>query len=364
MSATFRAVARRGRRWLPVIGLADLGGTLGALTLPLVLGAAIDAMVTGGDARPWVLAAVGLAVLGVTCDLLDVWAGTMTVADAAAWLRERLVRHVLAVGPRGAARFDVGDLVSRVSGNAVDAAQAGPTLVTVVTAALPSLGSLVLLGLLHPWLAVAFVAGVALVALVLRAFAVHTTRAMAAYQRAQGRIAARLAESLAGARTIAAAGTVERERERVLEPLPTLHEQGRRTWLLLSRSGSQAAVVGPAVLVAVLATGGLLVTAGRISPGELFAAGQYAALGAGLGGLTGVFGRLARARAGGGRADEVLAVEPVRHGTRELPADGDGTLELRGVRVVEDGVRLLDDVTLVVPGGTVAAVVGPSGAGK
>ena len=76
-----------------------------------------------------------------------------------------------------------------------------------------------------------------------------------------------------------------------------------RSWRVLSGSAAQAAVVGPLVLVAVLGTGGLGLAAGRLTPGELFAAGQYAMLGAGLGGLTSVFGQLARAtgRRGAGR---------------------------------------------------------------
>jgi ATP-binding cassette subfamily B protein len=125
----------------------------------------------------------------------------------------------------------------------------------------------------------------------------------------------------------------------------------------------EAGLAGPLVLVAVLATGGLLLVNGRISAGELFAASQYAVIGAGLGGLTGVFGQLARARAGTRRAVEVFAAEPVGYGRRDLP-DGPGRLELRGVTVRAGDTVLLDDVDLVLPGGAAVAVVGPSGAGK
>jgi ATP-binding cassette, subfamily B, bacterial len=374
--STFRATARQAGGWLPLLGAADLLGVGATLALPMVLGRAVDATVTGRDAGPWVATATALVTLSVLCDLAEAYGGTACVAGTTAWLRERLVRHVLTVGPPAVRRFDPGDLVSRVSGNATAAAQAGPSVVAVLTAALPPAGSLVLLAWLHPWLAVAFVAGLALVAMVLRAFTQRTTAAVSSYQQVQGRMAARLAESMAGARTIAAAGTLERERERVLRPLPDLRAEGMRTWAVLARSGGQAAVVGPLVLVAVLAAAGLLLTEGRISAGELFAAGQYAAIGAGLGGLTGVFGRLARARAGASRADEVLAVPPPVRGHRTLPADGTGRLELRGVTVHRDPdpdtaadgpaarPALLDGVDLVVPGGTTVAVVGHSGAGK
>jgi len=123
--------------------------------------------------------------------------------------------------------------------------------------------------------------------------------------------------------------------------LPDLSRQGLRIWQILSRTGAQAAVVGPLALVAVLATAGLALGQGRITVGEFFAASQYAALGAGVGGLTGVLGRLARARAGARRAGEVLALTSIAYGSRPLP-DGPGRLEFRGVIVREGSAVLLD----------------------
>jgi ATP-binding cassette, subfamily B, bacterial len=359
----FTSIARHAGGWLPVIGAASLFGTLGALALPIVLGRAVDSIVAGVDSELWLVLAIGLILLGVVADLVDVFAGTACVAGTTAWLRERLVRHILGAGDAGRRGLDTGDLVSRVSGNAAEAAQAGPSLVTVGSALLPPVGSLLLLAYLDMWLAVAFLAGLVLVGIVLRAFTRRTAEVVTAYLATQGRIAARLGESLSGARTIAAAGTLERERRRVLGPLSQLHEQGMRSWRVLASSAAQGAVVGPLVLVAVLGTGGIALHHGRITPGELFAAAQYAMIGAGLGGLTGVFGRLARARAGVSRAGEVLDIAPFAHGDAPLPP-GPGRLELRGVTVRAGAMELLSGVDLEVPGGAAVAVVGHSGAGK
>jgi ATP-binding cassette subfamily B protein len=360
---SFGVVARRGGGWLPLIGVAAVASTVGTLALPAVLGRAVDEIVAGQAAGRWVALAAGLVALGVGCDLVEAFAGTACVAGTTAWLRNELVRHVLAIGPEGARRFDTGDLVSRVSANAVDAAAAGPSAVTVGTALLPPIGSLALLAYIDRWVAAAFLAGLTLVALVLRGFTRRTTAVVTGYQQTQGRIATRLTESLAGVRTIAAAGTAAAEERRILAALPELHAAGRRTWQVMSRSAAQAAVVGPLVLVAVLAAGGLELAAGRISPGELFAASRYAVLGAGLGSLTGLFGQLARARAGVRRSAEVLTVDPVGYGSRELPA-GPGRLEFRGVTARAGEATLLDGVDLIVPGGAAVAVVGRSGAGK
>jgi ATP-binding cassette subfamily B protein len=361
--ATVGAVARRGGWRLPALGAATLAGSLGSLALPAVLGGAVDALVLGGDATRWLVLAAGLIAGMLCCDLVEAYTETYCVADTAAWLRNRLVRQVLAVGPQPAGRFDTGDLVSRVSSHAVDAARAGTSTVTVVASALPPAGCLVLLAVIDLWVAAAFLAGVGLVSLVLRAFTRRTAAVATGYQRAQGRLAARLAESMAGARTIAAAGTLVPERRRVLAPLPDLRDHGVQTWRVLSRTTAQAAVVGPVVLVAVLAVGGLALVDGRISPGELFAASRYAVLGAGLGALTGVLGELGRARAGVRRAAEVLDTPPMTYGDRPLPA-GPGRLELRAVTVQDGDAVLLDRVDLALPGGSAVAVVGRSGAGK
>ncbi|MFD0633545.1 ATP-binding cassette domain-containing protein [Catenulispora yoronensis] len=204
----------------------------------------------------------------------------------------------------------------------------------------------------------AFLAGTAGVAFVLRTFTRDTSRVLRSYLAAQGRIVGRLIESLGGIRTIAAAGTAAAERERVLADLPELAAAGRATWRVLARSTFLGAVLGPATLAAVLAVGGLELARGRLTPGELFAAGRYASIGTGLGGLTSVFAAVARSRAGAARAGELLDFAAADYGHRVLPP-GEGRLELRAV---SSGV--LRDVNLTLPGGGVVAVVGPSGAGK
>ncbi|MFC5728526.1 MULTISPECIES: ABC transporter ATP-binding protein [Nocardioides] len=363
MSPTFRGVVRQGRGWVPLIGVAALLGSLATLALPTVLGRAVDSIVAGGASDHWFVAACVLIAVGVLSGLVDSYADAACAAGGTAWLRRRLVGQVLAAGPHGTRGLDTGDLVSRVSGSAVDAGQAAPVSVTAVATVLPPAGSLVLLAVIDPWLAAAFLVGVVGVLVVLAAFSRRTTEISQAYAVTQGRIAALLTESLTGIRTIAAAGTVQRERDRILQPLPELHRQGVRTWQALARSGAQAAVIGPLVLVSVLAAGGLLLSEGRITAGELFAAGQYAILGAGLGSLTGVLGELARARAGSRRADEIAGLEPLRYGALD-PEPGPGRLDLVGVTVDGDDGPLLADVNLSLPGGTTVAVVGSSGAGK
>jgi ATP-binding cassette subfamily B protein len=359
---TFGAVVRRSRRRLTLLGVSALLGTLSLLALPLALANAVDAAVTGGGAGTWTSVAAGLILLGVVCDLVDAYAETACAADAAAWLRGGLVRRMLGI-PHRIREFDPGDLVARTSAGAADASQAGPSLVGAVASVLPPVGGLAMLLWLHWTLAVAFAVGLTLVALVLRLFAKETAAAAMSYQRVQGRMAGRLTEAIAGRRTIAAAGTVEAEVERVLADLPELAEHGRASWRAVSAAGARAAFTGPLATVGVLAVAGFLVGQGRLSAGEVLAAVQYAMLGAGLGSLTGVLGTLARAKAAVTRLAEIHHVPELEYGEREL-TPGEGRLELRSVTVRGEAGPLLEDVSVSVPGGAVAAVVGASGAGK
>jgi ATP-binding cassette subfamily B protein len=73
--------------------------------------------------------------------------------------------------------------------------------------------------------------------------------------------------------------------------------------------------------------------------------------------------RLIRARAATERATEILSEPAPPYGTANLPAGG-GRIDFHGVTVLGDGEPILDGLDLVVPAGTLVAVVGRSGSGK
>ncbi|MFG2138359.1 ABC transporter ATP-binding protein [Streptomyces sp. NPDC048650] len=337
-----------------------------AVALPAVLGHTLDLVLRADPGvADAVLLCAALLTAEVLLDALVALTGGVTTARSTAWLRRRGIDHLLALAPhRATGHFTPGDLVTRLTGNAAEAGTAPTTAANGLAALLTPVGALVALALTDIWPAVVLLAGLPLLTRLLRSFARGSADSVRQYQRVQAEIATRLVEALGGARTIAAAGTEQHERDRVLAPLPELGTQGRRMWEVYGRAVVGSGILVPLLTTAVLAVGGLRLAHGALSVGELLAAARYAALTAGLGGVVGQLNALVRSRAAAGRTAALLALPPAGHGTRPLPADGRGRLELRAVTVTRGGAPVLRGVDLVVPGGTTMAVVGHSGAGK
>jgi ATP-binding cassette subfamily B protein len=361
--ALLRTATRYSGARCVALCLVSTAATGAGLLLPAALGRALDLLLAHAPATRWVLYCAGLVLLLALLDAAQtVLTGTVD-ARSTAWLRRRLTRHVLGVGPRAADRFGSGDLVARIVGNAAEAGTTPAARAALLAALAGPLGGVVALGLIDWRLAAVFLAGAPVLTFLLRAVARDTTESATRYQRAQGRIATALAEAVEGFRTVRAAGTEGRETARVLRPLPGLSEAGHRMWRVQGRAAAQAVAVAPLLQLGVVAVAGVLLTRDLLSVGEVLAASRYAVLATGVGVLVGRLAGLARARAAARRLGEIRAEPATAFGERRLP-DGPGRLELRGVTARRGGRTVLDGVDLVVPGGTTLAVVGRSGAGK
>ena len=352
--------ARPRRTTLALLAVTAGLCAVAELALPMAIGRTVDEVVSQRGPGPWLMWSVLLvAVLVVADPVRDLLAGLDPV-HRTALLRRRLVRHTLSLGARA---DSAGDVVSRVMTAAPDAGQGGVAKVRAVLSTVPVVGAVAALAYLDGWLVAGYLAGAVVITGLLRRHVRDTSGTVLRYQRAQSDIAERLSEALAGSRTIAAAATVPTELRRCLRPLPELSAEGVRTWHVLARSAAQGALAGPLLQLSVVAIGGWLLAHGRLTPGELLAAIQYGALGAGIGGLVAGFSRVARARAGWRRVTETLSRPAPRHGSRRLPP-GPGTLVFHDVTARVAGEPVLQHVNLTLPGGRPIAVVGRSGSGK
>lgn len=357
------SVARHGGPWVGALVLTSLVIAAAELALPTVIGHAVDAILDDRSAATWVAAAGGLVFALVAADALDDLAAGSAIARSTARLRHDVLERVLAVGGRPVRDLPPGEVSARLVGNSAQTAKVAPDVVRSVTGLIPAVGGIVALALIDPWLCLTFVAGLPIFMLVLRAFARDASQIATSYLTVQGTIARRLVDALAGARTIAAAGTADREAQRVLAPLPELHRQGMSMWRAQMRLMAQDTVLIGLLEIAVLAVAGWLLSRGRISPGELIAASQYVLLAGGLTGALSGLTRLIQSRAAATRMLDILDAPAMRYGTQAAPAGG-GRVELRGVTARAGERTVLSGVDLVVPGGALVAVVGPSGSGK
>ncbi|MFF8960209.1 ABC transporter ATP-binding protein [Streptomyces sp. NPDC014894] len=354
-----------GRLSLAVVVLCSTGSALAALALPAALGVTLDELIsTRRVPRSGLLLCAALTAAEVVLDAIVALVGGTTTARLTARLRTRVLERLIRAEPRHGAETAPGDLTTRLTANAAEAAAVPVTAANAAAVVLLPLGAAAALLAVDPWSALALLLGAPAFVLLLRALIRRTADVSADYQREQALIATRLTETLDGIDTVRAAHTATREHARITAPLTALAVHGHRVWEIQGRAVGGSAVLLPLLTILVLAVAGLRMSSGAISVGDLFAVSRYAVLAVGLGALTGALAAISRGRTAARRLQPLLDLPPVPHRSLALPPGGPGTVELRGVGVVRDGRQVLREVSLTVPGGASIAVVGRSGSGK
>ena len=338
-------VTRLDRGWVLLVVVITAVAAAAGLLLPGALATAVDAAIAGRPDWPRVVLVFGLGAVQIIAGMLGGLFTTTATTAATARLRGRLVDRLL-LGLRS--RFAEGDAVSRLTGDCYSAGAVAAILVQLGSSVVNTGGAVGLLAAMDWRLAVIFVGSVPLALLTARSHLRHTAADVLTYQQVSGEVSARLLDAVRGLRTIAASGTADREADRVLRPLPRLGEAGRGMWRTQARMVWRAALLLPAVELAVLVVAGFGVLDGRLTIGQVLAALGYVALGMSLVRQIPLLTTLSRARSCAQRIAEVLHEPVPRRGTSPAPS-GPGVL------------RYAD---LTVPAGIFLAVVGKSGSGK
>ena len=107
-----REIVRHGARRAVLVLLLTCASAAAGLALPAVLGHALDLLLAGAgagtgaraDAGPWLALCAALTALSVLLGALDGFVTASANARTTAWIRARVLGHVLAAGPEPVSR--------------------------------------------------------------------------------------------------------------------------------------------------------------------------------------------------------------------------------------------------------------------
>lgn len=289
-------------------------------------------------------------------------------------LRDRLYVHTQRLAPHARHRFGTGDLVSR---NTSDVEAVDSLLSSGVVTAAVAVVSLIVYAVaafVTQWqLALAAAILAPLLWLIARRFGVIVKRASRRERSSAGRISSLVAEGVANAPAIQAAGQLDRDRRRVGRQSRRWRD-ARMSEIRADAAFSEAVtVVEVLCMIAVIVLGAWQISAGTAELGTLIALTGY--LGYLYPQIQTLGGLVVDVTAATASAERVAQVLDAPVGVAET-LDGDEvppgsvasavSLTLDGVSFAypQTGSTVLDDVQLDIDAGDLVAITGPSGAGK
>ncbi|MGI8593909.1 MAG: ABC transporter ATP-binding protein [Solirubrobacteraceae bacterium] len=340
--------------------------------IPFLTGRTIDAVRAGDRAE---LKLLGLAILGAGVLRLGLTVGRRLIAGPVSLgvevdLRNQLYARLQALELGFFDGQQTGQLMSRAT---VDLQSvrfflgyglifAGQAVLTILLAAVAML-------LIDPVLALLALAPVPWVVFVARRYSRLSRPALQEVQQRIAELTAEAEENVSGVRVVKAFAREERQLLRFRRTVRRVFDQSMISTRLRAFYTPFMGFLPNVGLAAILFYGGRQVVEGSLSLGDFAAFYTYLLmLISPMRTLGFMLGSAQRATASGARIFELLDREPrivAPEGAPPLPP-GDGRIELRGVTLTFEGGRTaaLRDVDLVVEGGSVVALIGPTGSGK
>ncbi|RME27534.1 MAG: ATP-binding cassette domain-containing protein [Deltaproteobacteria bacterium] len=356
-----------------VLGTIALSISAGmTLSYPWFVERIVDGVLAGQgrDALDGViLVLLGLFLVGSVMGALRAWwftvAGERIVTD----LRRRLYAAIMA---QEIAFFDerrTGELTNRL---ASDATVLQNTVTVNVSMALRyavmCVGAVVILVATSWQLTLVMLAVVPVVVIAATIYGRLLRRISRRFQDALAAATTVAEETISGIRTVRSFAREQAEVARYGAAVERAYELARQRARVAAIFRGTAGFFSYAAIAAVLWTGGLMLSEGRMTMGELTSFLLYTlTVAVSLGALSSLWEDFAKAIGASQRVFELLDRTPrIRSGTRRLDHPR-GEIELQDVHFAypsRPGHPVLDGISMHLRPGTVTALVGPSGAGK
>ncbi len=350
-----------------VLGMSAVG-----LAQPVVVGRAVDALrqsVSATTLGTYAALLVGIAALQGALSFAQRTLLVGLSRDVEFDLRNDYFDRLLQLPLAFFQQHHTGDLMARGT-NDLQAVRmlCGPAIMYGGNTLFTATGALLFMTWIHPWLTVAALLPMPLVALSTKVFGERIHRLFERVQEQFGVLSTRVQENLAGARVVRAYAR-ETDEQRAFEAINRDYvARSRRLirWDAAFRPMLQLLVgVG---FVVVLLYGGRLVIAGTLTVGEFVAFNFFLTrLVWPMIAIGWVINLLQRGRASMGRIRAVLETVPAIRDEDPIALGGElgGAIELRRLSFrYGDGPPVLADLSLEIPEGGSVALVGRTGAGK
>ncbi|WP_298398399.1 ABC transporter ATP-binding protein [Sphingobium sp.] len=310
---------------------------------------------------------IGVTIAGFAVNIL---ASYRYVALSAAMLydiRAALLRHLQTLSPRFYGSFRLGDLVSRMNSDVSDVQRiASDTLLSVVSNLLFFVGCVAMM-LWLDWRL--FLVSVVLVPASLATFSYYQRRltALTRDMRERGAdLGSLLVDTVMGMRVVASLRAGEHEVARFKAKNDAFIGAMLKMQVASFMTGALPGTLMMAATSAVILYGGWRIIDGGMSIGTLVAFMTYhMRLLSPIQTLMGLTSGLASARVSLGRIFELFDTKPdVVERPEALPLERVGALRFDRVAMRYDRDAVLRDIDLIIPAGSLCAILGPSGAGK
>lgn len=355
-----------------IAGALALGllGALAALAQPLLVGAVLKAVRTGGSVAQPAAILVALFALDAVFSGFQGYLMGRTGEGVVFGVRRALVGRLLRMTVPEHDRRRTGDLLSRVgTDTTLLKAALSQSLTSIVVGVVVFVGAIVLMALIDPLLLAVALACIAVASAVVLVVATRVREATEEAQERVGTLGAALERALRAIRTVKISHAEDREEEAISGEARAAYESG-------VRAAAYEALIGPATNVAlqgsfvlVLGVGGARLASGSLALEDLVAFLLYLLYLVGpLVMVFASFAELQQGLAAMGRIREVLEFPVEANSSGVVPAPGALAVPVARLDRVRFGYGpdrpVLEDVSFEIPGPGLTALVGPSGAGK